>query len=349
MIPPRKSVGEVTPYPLNPGTRRDKIRLDLNESAWGCSPKVLEALRRIERMEVSTYPVYHDFLSQIAAQRNLPPENIMITNGADDAIRILMQTYIEPGDEVVVAEPSFGMITLQARIAGATLRPVRYGSDLAFPVEGFRAVLNSKTRLLAIVRPDSPTGGRIRRADLIDLLREAPQAVVMLDETYWHFCGESCVDLLAEYPNLVILQSFSKAYGLAGMRLGMVFAAAESIAEYRKVNPPFSVNALAMLAGMAALADQAYLEEVLQAVETEKAYLAERMNSLGLETRTSPANFVLAHIGAEADRVHTALLAQNIFVKNLSSQPPLEGWFRITAGTRRENDILLNALKEILS
>ncbi len=344
----RRAVQQVDAYPVLPITRRGKIRLDLNESTRGCSPHVLDVLRNLQWEDVSAYPDYEELVTRLASHYRVAPENMLLTNGADDGIRAVMQTFVEPGDRVVLAEPSFGMIGIHAQVVGAAIETVPYSSDFNFPVDGFLHRLTSQPRLIAIVRPDSPTGALISRPDLQRILKTASNTLVMLDETYHHFCGDTCVDFLPHHPNLLILHSFSKAWGLAGLRLGVVFGAPELIAEIRKVNPPFSANSLAVKAATAALEDPAFVTKVVDEVQQDKAYLIEELEMLDLPVRDGAANFVLLQVGNNAPAIHQQLIERNILVKNLHSIPLLRGWFRVAVGTRPELDTLLHALCELL-
>lgn len=342
---PRKTLENVSAYPISSIRRRGKIRLDLNESTRGCSPKVLAALREIQWEDVGAYPEYHDLKAQIAEFHHIRAEQLLLTNGADDGIRTLMQTYIDPGDELILADPTFGIIAIHAKVMGATLKPVPYAADLAFPTVGFLDAITQHTRLIAIVRPDSPTGAVISREALRQLLQGAPRALVMLDETYHHFLGESLINWIDEFPNLIIMQSFSKAYCLAGLRCGFVAANPAIIREMSKVDPPFSLNNLGVIAVRAALADTAHLTWVVNDVRREKAWLIEQFQSLELPVRDSAANFILVNFGESSKAVVDALIERDILIKSLDKIPLLRGWVRIAVGTREEHRAVLQALR----
>lgn len=345
----RNAVARLNAYALNPGTRRDKLRMDLNESLWGCTPKVGQALAAMGHGGAAAYPDYHDLMAALSDYLGTPEETLLVTNGADDGIRAIMQSFIEPEDAVVVAEPSFGMIDLHARVMGATIRSVPYESDFAYPVAGFEGALAYGARLAAIVRPDSPTGAVIAPDDLERLTAAHPDTIVMLDETYRHFLGESLLPLLKRFPNLVVLQSFSKAFGLAGLRLGVIAARPEVITELRKVNPPFSVNAAAVAAGLACLDDLAFLDETVASVAREKERLRAELKRRGLPVRDSAANFVLVDVGERAEAVHGDLMTAGILVKNLDRMPLLRGHFRVAVGRPEDNDRFLVALDAALA
>lgn len=344
MMPVREAVAGVQAYGLLPGDRRKMIRMDLNENAWGCSPRVLEALQDIAPEDIGVYPYYADFLTAIAAANNVSVDNIILSNGADDIIRTVMQVFVDAGEKVLVADPSFGIIALHGQIVGAELCKMSYGSDLNFPMEKCMQEL-ATAKLLAIVRPDSPAGTYISRENLQLILETAPNCIVMLDETYHHFLGDSCLDLLDSYPNLIIIQSFSKAYALAGLRIGLAFAQQAVVGQLRKVALPFAVNALAVKAGMAALSDTDYLALTIREMKAEKTWLREQFRKLGYDSRDSFANFILVNVGERADEIASLLRAENVYVKNLNKMDVLNGWYRITINRRLENEKLLSVIK----
>ena len=345
----RRDVKALKAYPLTPVLRRDYLRLDLNESNWGCAPSVLEAIGSLNPEMVGFYPDYADLQVEINRHLGLTPAQFILSNGADDGIRAVMQTFVESGDKVVLATPSFGMIALHARVMGARILEVPYQADLKFPAEGFLKLAEEQPKLIAVVRPDSPCGDAISRSQLIALLEKAPNSLIMLDETYHHFLEESCLDLLGRYSNLLILQSFSKAVGLAGLRLGMVAAQPELVNEMRKVNPPFAVNAVAVAAGKAALQAGTYVQEVVAKMKREKVWLLKELANLGISPRNSRANFVLANLGDRSASIHQKLLEAGILVKHLSGIPILAGHFRIAVAPREGGERLVEALKAILN
>ena len=345
----RKAVANIQPYAMTGNTRLGQIRLDLNESYWGCSPQVMEALVGSGKWPVSAYPDYSQFLKELSEHYGLPAENFLVTNGADDAIRAVMMAYVEKGETVLTAVPSFGIFDLFAKAMGGDLLHAGYENSLAFPDSAFRTQLTKKPTVAAIVRPDSPTGAVIDPEDLIDLMTSFPETLFILDETYAHFTGESLAAILPKTPNLLILHSFSKAYGLAGIRLGIAISHPDIIRELKKVNPPFATNGMALLAGIAALNDQPYLFKVVKAVKSQKIELITALNRMGFKARNTPANFILMDAGESADDIHQQLVKKNILVKNLSKFPVLKGYFRIAAAQNEQNQAFLTALSEIIS
>ncbi len=348
MIKPREVVSGASAYALTDTVRRDKVRLDLNESNWGCSPRVIETLSRIVRGDVSFYPEYGDLLARLASELAVAPGGIMVTNGSDDAIRCISAAYLEPGSRVVIPVPTFSILLHYPHLREADVVQVPYNGDWSFPIDGVLAAVDEKTRLIAVVNPNSPTGTSIEEVDFIRILEAAPRAAVILDEAYCTYSGRTFVHLVERHANLFVLRTFSKAYGLAGLRIGYVVSAGENIRELVKVNPPFSVNTLAVAAAFSALDDRDHIRTMLEELAVQKESLRRAFGDLGFETRGSDANFILVHAGPWARYVTEGLRAKKILVKNLDPYPLLKGWIRVTVGRERENRMLLEALAPAL-
>jgi histidinol-phosphate aminotransferase len=347
MIKPRESLLEVTPYPLPEEGRRDKIRMDLNENNWGCSPKVVEAIRKASPSDISVYPEYDSLLKKISEFLGVSPENILLTNGSDGAIKCIMNTYVIEGDEVLMPVPTFGIFPQHCKLQEARVVEVYYRPDLSFPLEEVLGALKDRTRMIVIVSPNSPTGTSIDGDALENILAAAGSSVVVLDEAYATYARRSHVPLVKKYPNLIVLQTFSKAYGLAGLRIGYAVSAPVNITNMKKVSLPFSVNSLALMAVTAALDDKDHIDRMLSEIEEEKTYLCGELSAMGIPVRETDANFILAHLGDRSDFVCEKLGERGILVKNLK-QRPLEGTLRITLGRREQNRALVETLKEIL-
>ncbi|MDZ7400632.1 MAG: histidinol-phosphate transaminase [candidate division KSB1 bacterium] len=328
--------------------RREKVRLDLNENAWGCSPKVLAALENLSPEDISLYPAYDSFISQVAEHYQIATDQVIISNGADDSIRCLFDTFVEEGDEILLPVPNYGMFDIFGRIRGAKITEILYPDDFSFPVIQVLAAISPKIKLIIIVNPANPLGTVIPEQGLLQILDKAVDSLVLLDETYWHFVEKSYVKLIKEYPNLILVQTFSKAYGLTGLRLGMLFSTAENIRHLAKVNLPFAVNNLALIAGSAALADQEFIQQVVRNVRMEMQFLQNELNQLGIETRTCQTNFLLMKVGDQADEIYQALQQRNVLVRNLNKYPLLKGYLRVSIGRREDNLRFLEALRLIM-
>jgi histidinol-phosphate aminotransferase len=344
MIKPREVIRSASAYALTDAVRRDKVRLDLNESSWGCSPKVIETLGRIVRGDVCFYPEYGDLLARLASELGAAPGSVMVTNGSDDAIRCVSTAYVSPGSRVVIPVPTFSILLHYPALREADVVRVPYNDDWSFPLDRLLEAVDESTRFIAVVNPNSPTGTSIGRQAFIRILEAAPRAAVILDEAYCTYAGTTFVDLVERFPNLFVLRTFSKAYGLAGLRIGYVVSAPENIRELVKVNPPFSVNTLAVAAAFSALDDREHIETMLGELAVQKQNLARALRDLGFETRDTDANFILVRAGPWSGYITAGLRARKVLVKNLDPYPLLEGWIRVTVGRERENACLLEAL-----
>lgn len=330
-------------YQIFNSGRIEKVRLDLNENAWGCSPKVLEALQHLSAEDVSLYPAYDSSIKQIADHHLVGVGNVIISNGADDSIRCVFDCFVEAGDEILLPIPNYGMFDIYGRIRGAKMREVLYNDDFSFPVEKALAAISPKIKLIIIVNPANPLGTVISEKELIQILGKASDSIVLLDETYWHFVGKSHIQLIKKYPNLIVVQTFSKAYGLTGLRLGMLFSAEENIQHLAKVNLPFAVNTLALKAGCAALKDQDFVWQVVRNIKIESQFLQQELGKLGVETKACHTNFLLIKVGPRADKIYRELQHRDILVRNLNKYPLLEGYLRISIGRREDNQKFMEA------
>jgi histidinol-phosphate aminotransferase len=348
MIRPRRAVTATEGYSPPAASRRDALRLDLNESPWGCSPKVVEAIRRLDAQEVSIYPEYDGLVGQLAEQLEVGRENILLTNGADDAIRCIADAYLDERSEAVLPVPTFTVYAQYCQLRDADLREVRFCDDLSYPVEAILDAISPRTRMVVLVNPNNPTGTSLSAEQLRTILDAAANAVVVLDEAYCHYAGETHVGLVEDYPNLMVVRTFSKAYGLAGLRMGFVVSAAPNIESLARVNPPFAFNSLAVIAARAALEDEAWVESVVSQVKVEREFLREGLEALGVESVDTKTNFLLARTGLWTESVYEALQDRGILVKSLRGYPLLDGYLRITVGQRQENARLLGVLREIV-
>src|SRR5688500_15934770 len=239
------------------------LRLHLNENTGGCSAKVLEAIRRVDPRDVSTYPAYPELIRACASHFGVDPEWILLTNGLDEGILMAAVGHISRqrlhDAETIVPLPAFDPYPNSTAAVGATAVRVPPGAELASPTEGVLAAITPRTRLIFLNTPNNPTGQLIPIADLRRIAAAAPHAVVFIDEAYIEFGGTSFLPELGGYPNVLVGRTFSKAYGLAGMRLGVVIGQPQALDPVRAVTLPFNINAVALAAMKAALEDQAFL------------------------------------------------------------------------------------------
>ncbi|MBI3034279.1 histidinol-phosphate transaminase [Candidatus Woesearchaeota archaeon] len=348
MIPPRKIISCNEPYSAPTEGRKGKLRLDFNENTLGCSPKVIESLRKITAGEISSYPAYGDFKSNLADYLEVTPAGILLTNGSDEAIKAIMDAYVNSGDEVIIPAPTFSLFRAYASIAGARIVEIDYNSDLSFPLEQILTAIRDATKIIIIVNPNNPTGTCIDEECIIRILDAAKNSLVVIDEAYWQFAGKSCKSLIAKYDNLVVLQTFSKAFGLAGLRIGYALSNTETISTLRKAVSPYNVSSLAISSANAAISDTDFVNEYVAEVSKSKAYLEDELRKLGITTYPSVANFILARLGEKSEMAYDGLKQKGILVRSMKKYPQLNGCIRITAGTVEQSEFFIKELKQIL-
>jgi histidinol-phosphate aminotransferase len=327
---------------------RSGIRLDFNENTFACSPAVLEALGRVSRAELTMYPE-REHVERIAASHlGLNPSQLLLTNGVDEAIHVLCQTYLGPGDQMLLPVPTYSMYAVYASGTDAMLVEVPAGPGFSFPLEALLARITPATKLIAIANPNSPTGQAVSREDILRVVAAAPHAIVLIDEAYFHFHGQTIMDLIGSVPNLIAARTFSKAYGLAGLRLGLLAAAEEQMQWLRRVISPYSVNSLALVCLPAALADQAYIDWYVAEVLAARTEFTAALDRIGVRYWPSQANFVLTSIGPQHAEFSRAMRERGVLVRDRSADPGCDGCVRITIGTREHTAKGIQAMADVL-
>ena len=348
MLRPRVAVQSLPEYQSPLGTRAG-VLLDMNECAQGCSPRVLARLRSLTVAEISRYPDRGPLEKRIGDSLDLSAEQVILTNGADEALHLLCEAYLEPGDAMVIPVPTFSMFEIYARQTGAQVVRVLSAEKFAIPVAGLLRAIEETRRckLIAIANPNNPTGAVIRRGDLVQILGAAPNSAVLLDEAYCEFYGRSEIDLLSQFPNLFVARTFSKAYGIAGLRAGALAGDARQMSVLRRLSSPFNLNAAALGCVEEALADPGHLNTTVSEVRALRERLADGLKVLGFEVFPSEANFLFVGMGSASSRIIAELAKRQIFIRDRGSDPGGSGCVRITVGTAHEIDLLLAALQAI--
>jgi len=342
---PRRRVQAMKEYHPPLGCR-DLLRLDFNENTFACSPKVREVLADISAGALTRYPEREPVEALVAAHLGLAAERVALTNGVDEAIHVLFEAFLEAGDELLLPVPTYTMYEVYASATDARVVAVQAGDDLQFPFEQLLAAITAKTKIIAIANPNSPSGSVATREQLLEIAQRAAQAVVLVDEAYFHFYGETMVDLIGTVPNLIMARTFSKAYGLAGLRVGVLAGAVEMMRWVRRVLSPYSVNSIALACLPAALEDVTYLEWYVGEVLKARGEFEAALDAVGLRWWTSRANFILVEIGARHAEFVQRMRAAGVLVRDRSSDPGCDGRVRITIGTREQMRIAIDALSK---
>ena len=337
----------MAPYSPPTGNRHDKLRLDFNENTVGCSPRVIERLKStLDGGLLTVYPDYARAKAALSTHFRVSPDELLLTNGTDEAIQVLVNTYVDDGDEVLVLRPSYAMYQFYSEVAGARIIEVDYTVPaLVFPLAGILAAITPRTRAILIGNPNNPTGTATNLTGIEQILKAAPHAAVLIDEAYYEFFGVTALSLLWKYPNLFVSRTFSKVYGMAALRMGCLFSQAANVKFLHKAQSPYSVNALAAIAAEAAVEDTDYVENYVTEALAAREMLEVGLEKLGIEYVPGAANFILGYFGARAVEVRDALRQKAILVRDRSYEIP--GGVRITVGTREQTRRVLSELEKI--
>jgi histidinol-phosphate aminotransferase len=327
---------------------RTGLRLDFNENSSGCSPRVLAALSRINGDLLSKYPEREPVEAVAAEFLGLRPEQVLLTNGVDEGIHLICETYLEPDDEALIVVPTFSMYEIYALATGANVLAIPARKEFEFPTAAVLASTTKKTKLIVIANPNNPTGKVVPRDRLIDIIENAPDAAVLIDEAYFEFYGQSVMDLVDKYENLFVARTFSKAYGLAGFRLGVLAGNAEQMRLVRRVSSPYNVNGVALACLPEALDDREYVAGYSAEVRDGRRRLEEEFAKLGIQYWPSQANFVLAKFGEFRKPFVEAMRSRGILVRDRNGDPGCQGCVRITVGTTEQTGRLLNEMRAVL-
>ena len=328
---------------------RDALRLDFNENTLAASPKVIARLRQVTAEGLTKYPEREGVERIAAAHFGLQGEQVLLTNGVDEAIHLVCAAFLEEDDEALICTPTFFMYEVSAGMMTAHVKKVQADASLAFPFDRFLAAVTATTKLIMVASPNNPTGAVVGREQLLAICAAAPQAVLMVDEAYYHFHGETVLGDVGRVPNLMVARTFSKAYGLANLRIGMLTGAADLMKYVRKVSSPYNVNGVALDCLPVALADDAYVQWYGTQVNMGRVRMMEGLRSLGVDFFPSHANFVLMKIGAKHAELVKAMRARGVLLRDRSTDPGCEGYVRITVGVEEHVTRGLAAMKESLA
>ena len=332
----------------------DGLRLHQNENTGGCSPRVIEALARLRPEEIGFYPPYAGATAAVAGYLNVAPDRITLLNGLDEGIMALAVAYLRaeiggPQLEAIVPEPAFEIFRFDTAVAGAALVQVMPKPDFAFPLDEVLAAVTPNTRVVFLTNPNNPTGVGMALDDIRTIARRIPPgAVVFVDEAYAEFSGVSFIPELDAFPNVVVGRTFSKAFGLAGLRIGAIVGAPATVDPIRRAVPVYSVSIAAVAAVQAALGDPDHLHDYLRQVRESKALVYAACDKLGLTYVKSQSNFVLVGAGDRTDMLVKGAFARGIYLRDRSTEPGCAGCLRIATGIVEHTRRALAVMEEVL-
>jgi histidinol-phosphate aminotransferase len=332
----------------------DGLRLHQNENTGGCSPRVLEALAALRAEEIGFYPPYSAATRACAAYLGVEENRVALTNGLDEGIMGLAVACLRPPiggpvPEALVPEPAFEIYRVDTEVVGGRVVPVMPLPDFAFATEAVLGAITPRTRVVFLTNPNNPTGVSMPFDAIREIARRVPpEALVFVDEAYAEFAGTTFIPELARFPNVVVGRTFSKAFGLAGLRIGCLVGAPAALNPIRAAVPVYSVNIAAAVAVQAALADTAFLQDYLRQTKESKALLYGACDRLGLKYWKSDANFVLVCAGERLNALVTGAAARGIYTRDRSSEPGCAGCVRVATGIVEHTRRYIAVMEEVL-
>jgi histidinol-phosphate aminotransferase len=344
----RRAVERMRPYHPPLEGREDKLRMDFNENPMGCSPAVRRALRKLAAASISTYPEQEAVRRKVARYFGVRPEELLLTNGTDEALHLVVNTFVESGDGVLLVEPTYAMYRFYSELAGARVVAPRYDREMRFPWNEVMVELAKGPSVFFLPNPSSPTGNLLAHADLRRILQAALRSMVVIDEAYFEFSGVTVIGWIRRHRNLIVTRTFSKAAGLAGLRLGCLFVHPAIAANMRKAQSPYPVNVAALAAAEAVIGDRRFIAWTVRQVRRGRRELERGLARLGIKTFPSAGNFVLVYFGERVKEIVAGLARKGILVRDRSSDFGGEGYVRITFGSLQQTRRLLRELENIL-
>jgi histidinol-phosphate aminotransferase len=272
------------------------------------------------------------------------PEELLLTNGGDDALRLFFDAFVDAGSSVVVCEPTFPMYRYWGEVAGAKIEVERYGAAMEFPLDGVLRALASHPRALFICNPNNPTGTLLQKNTIETILEAATHTAIVVDEAYAEFSGLTVIPWINQYPQLFVARTFSKAAGLAGLRLGAVIACAESLAILRRATAPFPVNVAALAAAEAAVGDSKTMKAYVRNILRTRGWFEKELHDLNVKTYSSAGNFLLADFGPGCSELCRKLQTEGVLLRDRAKDIG-PGMVRVSIGTQKEMERLLKLIK----
>ncbi|MDP2912783.1 MAG: histidinol-phosphate transaminase [Candidatus Omnitrophota bacterium] len=327
------------------------IKLASNENCLGPSPKAIRAIRRSLK-DVNRYPDSSFFYlrKKIAGSLGIKEKEVVFGNGSDEIICLAVRAFVEDGDEVIIAKPTFLIYEIVSQIQNASVRFVPLDRDLRHDLKAMKEAVTNSTKMVFIANPDNPTGTYVTKSELDEFFKGLrDDLIVFIDEAYFEFANYGFKDYpngmdYLRRPGVIVARSFSKAYGLAGLRIGYGISSPEVIQYMDMVREPFNVNSLAQAAALAALEDKVFLKKTLAHVEKEKKFLYSAFQNMGLDCIKSATNFIVVDVKRDCKEVFNVLLKDGVIVRDMKAWG-LDTFIRVTVGTRAEDRKFLAALE----
>ncbi|MBU0467726.1 MAG: histidinol-phosphate transaminase [Candidatus Omnitrophica bacterium] len=356
----KKTIFSIKPYipgkPISEVKRelglKEVIKLASNENPYPPSPKVLKAITQAAK-EVNRYPDGDCFYlrSALAKRLKVNPRQLIFSNGSDELIVMAVRAFVDNGDEVIIAKPSFLIYEIASKIEGANIKNIPL-KDFSYDLDSMKKAVTKKTKIIFLGNPDNPSGTYLKDQDVAKFLRGLRKDIlVFFDEAYYEYVDEKdyvdSLGLLKNYKNVIVTRTFSKMYGLAGLRIGYGIANLELVDILNRIREPFNVNSIAQVAALACLNENAYYKDIAKKVKDQREFLYKSFDRLGLEFKKSYTNFILINVKSDSTLVSQKLLKKGVIVRDMSSWG-VKNFIRVSIGTQKENKKFIKVLGEIL-
>ncbi|MBN2186675.1 MAG: histidinol-phosphate transaminase [Dehalococcoidia bacterium] len=322
------------------------IKLDGNENPYGCSPRVYQALADYSYYHIYPDPAQRKLKQALEEYTGLSQEHIVCGSGSDELIDLILRVFLKPGDKTINCSPTFGMYPFSTEVCGGEVVDVPRAEDFSADIAGIKRTLSEKTKVIFVASPNNPTGNLITEQEIVELVDTGK--VVVVDEAYFEFGNVTVASLVPTYPNLIVLRTFSKWAGLAGLRIGYGIFPVEIVDYLMKIKQPYNINVAAQVAMLASLADIDYLHREVAKIVAERERLFSKLKELDwIEPYPSCGNFILCSVlNGRAKEIWQQLRRKGIFIRYFDS-PRLKDCLRISAGKPEDTDALIEVLKEV--
>jgi len=348
--------------PYVPGKPIDEVRRELglksviklasNENPYPPSPKVLAAMSKAAH-EINRYPDGGCFLLRrtLARKLGIDDDQLIFGNGSDEIIVLAVKAFAAKGDDIIIAKPSFLIYEIASTLSGARLHQVPL-KDFRYDLEAMKSKVSARTKIIFMGNPDNPAGTYITHAQAENFLRSVPKStLVFFDEAYFEYVQAKdypdTLSLMKKYPNLMTTRTFSKMYGLAGLRIGYGIASREIIDILNRLREPFNVNSIAQVAAVAVLSDEAYYRNIAKEVSEQRQYLYRSFQTMEIPFVESFTNFILVHVGVDSTQVASSLLKKGVIIRDMAAWG-LKGYIRVSIGSASENKRFIKTLGEVI-
>lgn len=352
MIRPKEYLKDIYRTPTDRRKREEFLRLDKNEDPLGLPVEFIEKiLKDVNPSFLSSYPQVYQLYDALGKYLGIPDDRIIPTSGSDAAIKSVFEVFVDPGDEIILLNPTYAMFNVYGELFRARVHKVDYSRELTIDGDEIINLISPRTKLIAIPNPNSPTGTVVDRGDLIRIIESANDigALVLLDEAYYPFYNQTTIDLIEKFDNLVVTRTFSKAFRLASVRLGFLAAHPDTVRLLRSFKPMYEINAFAVLFGCKILENIQLMEQFVAEVEKGRKFVEKESKRLGLEPHKSHGNFILIKVGKEkVEPLVKKMEEKGILIAGGFGHPSLEDCIRLSLASPEQMEKPMDIIRKFM-